>query len=402
MGLTDAWLKANHKKQRVKTETVTDRDGLSVRVSPKGKLTFQLRYRHGGKQDRMDLGSYPNLSLKDARAETLRLREKLEKGHNPKIVKALEKHTIANADTFESLTRQWYESDCKGRISNAPSILRTFELHVFKDYGHLPAAQIPPRMWYALLEPMAAKVPSMANRVVIYGKQVYRWAIRREILEYNPMADISAIKDLRVKQSNGQRILDNAELKLLWDALENSRLAYKNKLLFRLALVFGCRGIELREAQKQHFDLKNKIWTIPTDHHKTGRAHDAPPIFRPIIPITEQWIREAIDLTPGKPLLFAQVKSDDPMKGSDITNLPYNLMRWVKKNRGVDMEHWSFHDIRRTARTNWSSLTRPDVAEMMLGHSVSNIRDVYDKYEYLDEKREAYETWWERLRTIVK
>lgn len=76
MALSDAWLKANKDKPRDKVEVKTDRDGLSVRVSPKGKITFQLRYRYNGKAMRMDIGTYPGTSLKEARTEVDRLRGK--------------------------------------------------------------------------------------------------------------------------------------------------------------------------------------------------------------------------------------------------------------------------------------------------------------------------------------
>lgn len=71
------------------------RDGLGVRVTPNGKITFQLRYRYGGTAKRLDIGSYPLLPLKEARAEAQRLRAQPEQGHDPKIVRLLEKQAIA-------------------------------------------------------------------------------------------------------------------------------------------------------------------------------------------------------------------------------------------------------------------------------------------------------------------
>jgi hypothetical protein len=86
MSITETWLKANLQKHRAKPLVKADRDGLGARVSPKGKITFQLRYYFAGGKDaqRVDLGSYPLMSLKQARQETLRLRAKLEIGENPK------------------------------------------------------------------------------------------------------------------------------------------------------------------------------------------------------------------------------------------------------------------------------------------------------------------------------
>ena len=66
MALTDAWLKSQLGRYREKIEEFTDRDSMSVRITPKGKIIFQLRYRYNARQHRLDLGSYPNLSLKNA------------------------------------------------------------------------------------------------------------------------------------------------------------------------------------------------------------------------------------------------------------------------------------------------------------------------------------------------
>ncbi len=89
-------VKANHGKPRDVGEEKTDQNGLSVRVTQKGKLIFQIRYRFDGKLSRLDIGSYPLLSLKEARVENLRLKKELEQGYDPKIVRLLQKQAIMN------------------------------------------------------------------------------------------------------------------------------------------------------------------------------------------------------------------------------------------------------------------------------------------------------------------
>ena len=81
--------------------------------APKGKITFQLRYRYDGKPRRLDLGSYPLMSLKEARTEAQRLRARHEQGHDPQVVRLLEKQAIVKADSVEQLFRQWYEAYCQ-------------------------------------------------------------------------------------------------------------------------------------------------------------------------------------------------------------------------------------------------------------------------------------------------
>ena len=142
MALTDAWLKANSGKERAKLEEVADRDGLGIRVTPKGKIVFQLRYRYDGAHSRADLGSYPALSLKAGRLEAQRLKGELEQGHDPRIVRALEKQAVIKADSVEALFRQWYEAYCKKNKKGHHDVMRSFELHVFLRIGNLPAEKV--------------------------------------------------------------------------------------------------------------------------------------------------------------------------------------------------------------------------------------------------------------------
>ena len=79
MPITETWLKANSGKPREKVEEKSDRDSLSARVSAKGKITFQIRFRFDGKGARIDLGSYPLISLKEAREKALEVRSLIEK-----------------------------------------------------------------------------------------------------------------------------------------------------------------------------------------------------------------------------------------------------------------------------------------------------------------------------------
>lgn len=104
MPITETWLKANTGKQREKVEEKSDRDSLSARVSAKGKITFQIRFRFDGKGARIDLGSYPLISLKEAREKALEVRSLIEKGIDPRIERKLEKiNQDSESVTFKSI-----------------------------------------------------------------------------------------------------------------------------------------------------------------------------------------------------------------------------------------------------------------------------------------------------------
>lgn len=81
--------------------------------------------------------------------------------------------------------------------------------------------------------------------------------------------------------------------------------------------------------------------------------------------------------------------------------LPYNLMQWLRKNANYEMAHWSVHDLRRTARTNFSTLTQPHIAELMQGHKWGGVMGVYNQHDYLEEQLSAYTAWYKRIVGIV-
>ena len=91
--------------------------------------------------------------------------------------------------------------------------------------------------------------------------------------------------------------------------------------------------------------------------------------MRPIVPAIEKLVREAMTLNKSD-YLFTNTGSNNPMSHSAPLALPYNIMQWLRKNKKIEMEHWSMHDLRKTARTNYSTLTDPHIAEIMLGHIV--------------------------------
>ncbi len=126
MALTETWLKANNKKSRKKKFIKSDRDGLNARVSPKGKITFMMRYYYNNTRKDFDIGSYPLLSLKEARAENQRLRKKLERGYDPKVVSKLEKQAIIAAESLKGLFQLWYDAYCIKNKKGHHEVKRSF------------------------------------------------------------------------------------------------------------------------------------------------------------------------------------------------------------------------------------------------------------------------------------
>ena len=403
MAITESWLKANHSKKRNKALVKSDRDGVCVRVSPKGKITYSLRYYYNGKQTTADIGTYPLMTLKEARTENQRLRKKLEQGHDPKVVRQLERQAIIAAKSLEGLFDLWYESYCIKNKKGHFEIRRSFEIHVFGKggFGHLPADKVSLHTWLELLERLAETTPAIAERILVNAKQMLKFAVKRKLIPANPLSDIYAKEDLQIKKRSVDRHLSDEEIKMVWLAIDRSRITPKNKLFVKLCLIYGCRNGELRQSKKTDFDFEKKIWTIPPENHKLGKSTEKP-LLRPITPTIEGYLKEAFELSAGSSHVFTNDGSDEVLGVRAPLAIPYNIMQYLRRKESFEIEHFSMHDLRRTCRSNLSSITEFHVAEIMLGHSIGRIVQTYDQYDYLKEQAEAYEKWCKRIFEIVE
>ena len=100
-------------------------------------------------------------------------------------------------------------------------------------------------------------------------------------------------------------------------------------------------------------------------------------------------------------MFFANGQEELATNGFDTT-IPNNVKIWARRSLGIEMEHWSIHDLRRTMRTRMSAITTQEVAELMIGHSKKGLDAIYNQYQYLDEMRHAYDVWYQQLETIIE
>lgn len=401
MALTDSWLKANHKKPQENATEKADGDGLSARVSPQGKIVFQMRYRVGGKPARLDLGTYPLLSLREARLEHARLKAELEKGHDPRTIRKVERAEIAGQLTNEQLYRDFHEKYCLANKQQAGEYLRSFEIHVFPVLGDLPADQTTANQWLSLVEKVADDAPSIAERILRTAKQMHKWANRRQLMKTKPLVDVSVAEDLSIERNEAGRSLSDEEICLFWHSVDQSRMTPKSKIYLKLCLFFGCRNGELRNIDpRTELDFEAMTWVVPPEKNKI-RKKIRRAITRPLIPEVVPLLKEALSYSRSKQHLFTQDSSPKVLDSSSVLSYPYAVIGAAKRRFGVDMEHWSLHDLRKTARTNFSSITDVHVAEVMLGHSLKGMQGVYDRHLYLEEQALAYKKWWDRIQEIV-
>lgn len=400
--LSDSKLRSYHRKPQEKQLTLTDRDGLYLRVSKNGKLSFFMRYRYKGKPDQLTIGNYPDLSLKEARDRNLHFRKILSEGKNPKIQKKLEIEKHTEAIQFVELVELWYEKEAAHTKKNHKQILAAIKNHLLPHIGELPAQELTTHHFFDAFDKVKRTSPYQVPILLAQVRQMYAFAIRRKILDENPLLGISAWKDFHIVSKPVERVLDDDELRLLMDYVDHLKVKLpRDALNIELAMLFGCRMGELMKARIEHFDFFNMTWTVPPENHKTGKKTKKP-IIRPILSESKPIIEKLISMSNDGEHLITSPKSKKPLKNNYWMHWPDKMNRWLERNGREPLAEWTMHDLRRTMRTNISRFTAPHIAEIMLGHTLPKIWGTYDQYGYIDEQRESYQMWFATIQSIRK
>lgn len=177
MLLTDKAVK--NAKPKEKSYRLKDGDGLFLQVEPIGSRYWRLRYFFNGKEKMLALGTYPEVTLAEARAKRLDARKQLQNGIDPSAQKKENKRIAAlNAsNTFQAIALEWLEANKSRWIeSHAQRILRRLELHVFPELGELPIKEIRPMDVLATLRKVEKKgATHQSHRAHQVAASVFRY-----------------------------------------------------------------------------------------------------------------------------------------------------------------------------------------------------------------------------------
>lgn len=402
MALSDSWLKSNNGKQRENVEEFADRESLSARISPRGTIVFQLRYRFNGKAKRLDIGTYPLVSLKDARSMAQKFRAELDQGRDPQQIKLRRDDDYNKQPTVKDICTEWFDKIAINKVS-CKDDARAFEIHVYPKVGKRICDEVSLQEWSNLLFKIAEDAKTVSVKVLGNLKMIMRWGCIHGRLNNQPIQHIKAA-DLNVKKIVRSRFLTEQELFYVVHAsLRSTNMSPKNKAIILMLLFYGCRVGELRLAKKSDFDFQKNIWHIPIENHKMG-TRSRKSIVRPIIPEIKPFLKTIFSLSPNScEYAFPSLKGQTYTmlaKGFQTT-IPMHVDINIEKRFGVSIPKWSTHDLRRTMRTHISELAPPHICEIMLGHGLPQIWGTYDLNEYLEPQALAYSKWFAKLCAII-
>jgi integrase len=275
---------------------------------------------------------------------------------------------------------------------------RTKKPTLISKYGHLNARDLTKRQLIALLDEIVDRgAPVAANRTQALLVQLFRWACAKDLLPASPMVGVERPGGI---ERGRERILNSDEIKTFWHKLADADMAASTRLALKLLLVTGQRRGELTLAKWAHFDLAAKLWTIPVELLKSSHTKRTPqPHHVPLSPLAVSLLEQLQSLTADG--IYVLPTRVDPTK-----NLPYSesaLSHAVRVNEEhFGIPHWTPHDLRRTAASFMTMLGTPRLhVEKVLNHSTGDIAEVYDRHDYLAEKRVALERWGAHVTDII-
>ncbi len=386
MPLTDIVCK--NTKPSDKSRKLADGNGLYLEVSPNGGKYWRLKYRFAGKEKRLALGVYPEVSLSEARDKRTQARKLLANGVDPsqekKEVKRLA--TLKSENCFKAIAEEWLETQKPSWTArHAYYVYRRLETDIFPVLGNRPISDITAPELLSVLRLIEKRgAIDLAHRALQTCGQIFRYAIVTSRAERDISADLKGA--LKTKKTVHHAHIQGAELPEFLEKLDAYDGHLQTKFALKLLLLTFVRTTELRAAQWVEFNFDKTEWRIPAERMKMRQLH--------IVPLSQQAIEVLKDLrkiTGHSPFLFPN--HANPQKCMSENTILYALYRMGYHSRATG------HGFRATASTILNETGfRADVIERQLAHGERNkVRASYNHAEYLLERRHMMQHWADYL-----
>ncbi|WP_105453613.1 tyrosine-type recombinase/integrase [Escherichia coli] len=396
MSLTSA--KIRTLKPSDKPFKVSDSHGLYLRVKPGSSRHWYLKYRISGKESRIALGTYPAISLSDARQQREGIRKMLALNINPVQQRAAVRGSRTPEKVFKNVALAWHKSNRKWSQNTADRLLASLNNHIFPVIGNLPVSELKPRHFIDLLKGIEEKgLLEVASRTRQHLSNIMRHAVHQELIDTNPAANLGGVTTPPVR-----RHYPALPLERLPELLERIGAYHQGRELTRHAVLLMLhvfiRSSELRFARWSEIDFTNRVWTIPATREPiigvrySGRG--AKMRMPHIVPFSEQSIailKQIKDITGNNELIFPGDHNPYKPMCENTVNKALRVMGYDTKK---DICGHGFRAMACSALME-SGLWAKDAVERQMSHQERNtVRMAYiHKAEHL-EARKAMMQWW--------
>jgi integrase len=363
----------------------TELSGFCFVVTRSGHKSFGVDYRAGRTKRRMHLKA--GLTLTDARKEAKAILGSVAKGGDPLAEKR--KAERADGDTLKAIVEEYFaqEGDRLRTVEERKNVLNRL---VLPTLGSRQIGDVTRRDITRLLDRIAQENGApMADHTLAYLRRVMTWHAARSDDFRSPI--VRGMARTRPSQRRRQRVLSDHEIRAVWRAAKTSPSAFG--YLVQFLLLTATRRNEA--ARMKRGEVAGDEWTIPQERYKTGLE-----LVIPLIPAAQAVLAAVPKI--GKSGFVFTTDGKTPVSGFSKFKRAFDAKMLIELRRvlaelrqsypAAAVPNWTLHDLRRTARSLMSRASVPsDHAERCLGHVLPGVRGTYDRYEYFNEKKRAFE-----------
>lgn len=385
MALTDTAIR--NATAGTKDRKLADDKGLYLLVTAGGSKLWRFKFRIDGKEKKLALGAYPDVSLKDARAARDLARKSVQAGGDPAATKREERATkrTAAGNTFGGIAGEYIaklEAESKADVTIAKAYWLLSKLS--PALSTRPITEITPAELLAVLRKSEkAGQRETARRLRSFASRVFRYAVATARASTDPAQPLAGAL-IAPKAKHHSAITDPIQFGALLRSIDEYSGQPVTKLALRFSALVYQRPGEVRQAEWSEIDLDDAVWTIPASRMKQRQPHRVP-LSRQAIAI----LREAEALSGGGRFVF-------PKLGSALKPMCENAVNGALRRMGYGAETMTAHGFRSTASSllNESGKWNPDAIERSLAHADANqVRAAYHRGAYWAERVEMAQ-WW--------
>ena len=380
-------------KPKAKPYKLADGGGLYLHVKTAGKY-WRYKYRFAGKEKLLALGTYPDISLADARKLHQAARENLADGIDPSYYKKTKKSADQSnsANSFEAVAIEWSKTRNKKADSTEKRQRALLEKDLFPFIGNRPIADIDaPELLKTLRKIENRGAIETAHRANRLAGQIFRYAIVTGRCKHNPSIDLKDALTQPIK-SHRQSITDPAEVGPLIAAIKNYQATPVVMAALQLSPLFLCRPGELRHLEWTEVNFAEARIELPASKMKMKEPH--------IIPLASQAISILKELQP----ITGRGKYVFPSARGASRPLSDNGVRTALRTLGYTNDQICPHGFRAMGRTILDEVLNfpVDWIEHQIAHSVkdSNGR-AYNRTKHLPQRKKMMQTWADYLDSLA-
>ncbi|MDY4317012.1 tyrosine-type recombinase/integrase [Pectobacterium actinidiae] len=379
MALSDTKIRSLSAKSRA--YQVADNGGLVIEVLPTGRKVWRLRYRFNGKSQKATLGEYPAFSLAEARLWREKCRSLIAHGVSPAQKKQEEKTKQKEPTTVEAFSKRWLTDIIEKTTRQPRNVVRVINKDIIPVIGRIQLEELTTAHVQAVIDRIKLRGSdhvALLTRNVL--KRMLAYAISRGIIFNNPAA---AIEARYIAQATSRDVaLTPEEIGILLRGIYTSGMNRRHKLALHLLILCMVRKSELIEATWDEINFVTTEWRIPAERMKMDNPH--------IVPLSGQALamfEELKFLAGDSPYVF-------PSRNDHRHSISKTTLNAAVRTLNLNVRDFVIHDFRRTASTLLHEQGyNSDWVEKCLAHKISGVRGVYNRAEYLGQRREMLQAW---------